>query len=321
MVRFNQLIVTLALLVAFFPCGARAQSYPERPVTMIVPYAPGSATDKMARVVASYLAGKLGQTVTVENRFGDAAATGYQEASTSMPDGYTLLFSDMNSLLVKQAVAKQPPTKKVVPVTGATSPTMLFVAHPSVPARFDTVRDLVNYARGHPGALTVSMGATGQSAHLTSERFIAMARLDVKRSFSSTLPPHIEVLAGQAQFAFEPKTAMVPIVKSGKLRALAILKSTRDPDFPDVPTMDESGYPGLVVWNFTLLLAPVGTPTHVIQKLDAAMRAGVQSPDMKSDLATLSAEPISLPRKELGRVIKDEGARWGGLSTAVESTE
>lgn len=255
MIRFNQFIVPLAAFIAFWlSCDARAQSYPERPVTMIVPYAPGSTTDKVARVVADYLATKLGGIVTVENRFGDAGATGYQEASTSMPDGYTLLFSDMNSLLVKQVVAKQTPTKKLAPVTGATSPTMLFVAHPSLPTRFDTVRDLVAYARGHPGELTVSMGAAGQSAHLTGERFIAMARLDVKRSFFSTLPPHIDVLAGQAQFTFEPMPVLVPIVRSGKLRALAILKSTRDPNFPELPTMDESGYPGLVVWNFTLLL-------------------------------------------------------------------
>jgi tripartite-type tricarboxylate transporter receptor subunit TctC len=299
------------LLGLWLPCAASAQLYPDRPITLIVPTAAGGVTDSVARIVARNLQNKLGQEVVIQNRSDEAGAVGYQEVAAAKPDGYTLLFSDFATLFATPTKVISETGKSYKGVAPATAVSMMMVAHPSIPAPFGSVKELVDFAVKNPGMLKISLGAPGLNSQRVAEKFLSLARIQVARSFApSGVPPHVDVIGGQAQFAFEAAKELMPLVKTNRLRALAVLNKSRDPMLPEVPTMDESGYPGLALPTFTFVLAPAGTPDQIIEKLNSAMNVGLQASDVKSELSNLSAEPLGGSPKDLTQMIQTEAARW-----------
>src|SRR5215204_996366 len=254
-----------ALLAAAFAfglaSGASAQSYPEKPIRMIVPFPPGGPIDTMARLTGAQMSASLGQQVVIENRPGAGSTIGFKAAAAADPDGYTLLFGSSGSLGVAPALY---PTLDVDPLkhftTVATTSLLphVMVVGPDVPAR--TVAEFVIYAKANPGKLNYGAGL-GTPPHLLSTLFKTQAGLDVtyipyKGSASSVT----DLLGGQTHFTVDGMLILIPQIKAGKLRALAVARPERWPDLPNVPTFIESGFPDIIVDAWTGVVAPKGTP-------------------------------------------------------------
>ena len=275
---------------AFVP--ALAQSYPDRPVRIIVPTPAGGPVDVMARLVATALPASLGQNVFVENKPGAGNTIGSQLAAEAAPDGYTLMVSAASGLIMSPMIYSNAgyDASSFAPVALIAETPQLLVVNPQLP--FKSVADLVAYAKANPGKLNYSTGGIGTLPHLNAELFKTVTGTNIVHvPYKGGGPALTGVVAGEVQMTFDTLATSLQLIKDGKLRALAIAGPKRAPELPDVPTMPESGYPAVTSGAWTALLAPKGTPPAIVAKLNAAVNKALQSEPMKSTLAKLGAQP------------------------------
>jgi tripartite-type tricarboxylate transporter receptor subunit TctC len=312
-----RILALLASCVAGAP--AVAQSFPTRPMHLIVPAAPGGPTDLPARLVAQILPA-LGQPAVVENRPGGGGAIGARSVATAAPDGYTLLVGNTSVLAVIPAVsasAGYDPAKNFAPVVKLTESYQILVVPPSSP--FRTVRAVVAFAKQHPGKLNIAHTGAGGLPHLTVELFKARAGVDlVGVPYKSGGESVTAVLGGQVDMTIEGITILLPLIRDGKLRALAVTSRSRTPLAPDLPTMIEAGVPDYEVTTFNGVVAPAGTPAAIVAKLNASINTGLQAPDMQARLQKLGAVIRPNTPAQLAAFIVAEHAKWSALGIRVD---
>jgi tripartite-type tricarboxylate transporter receptor subunit TctC len=293
---------------------AAAQSYPDKPIKLVVPFPPGGPIDTMGRLIGQHLSASLGQQVVVENRPGAGATIGSKAVASAEPDGYTLLFGSSGSLAVAPALYSNidyDPIKMFAPVaTVALLPHVLVVGLP-VPAR--TVRDLIDHAKSNPGKLNYGAGQ-GTPPHMLGTLFKTRAAIDmVYIPYRGSAQSVTDLLGGQTQFTIDGLVGLYPLIKEGKLRPLAVARPVRWPDLPDVPTMVESGFPDFVYDAWTGVVAPAGTPSAIIGKLNAAINEGLRSAEMNANLAKFSAIAKTGSPQDFAAFLTAELPKWAQI--------
>jgi tripartite-type tricarboxylate transporter receptor subunit TctC len=309
----TMLFSTLVFFAALFAADATwAQSYPNKPVKMIVPFAAGGPTDVIARIVAQKLSEAWGQQVVTENMPGAGGNTGVAMAARSPADGYTILVVSTGFLVNPSMYAKVPydPIKDFSPVTlVAASPNVVFV-NPAVPAK--TLKELVDVIKANPGKYSFSQPATGSTPHLAGELFKLRYAPDlVVVPFPGAAPAVSATLGGHTPIGFTALPPAMNNIKEGKLRGLALLATRRSQFLPDVPTNAEAGIPDLESDTLTGVVAPAGTPKELIDKWRDAIAKMVAEPDVKQRLEALGFVPVASTPDEFGERIKVEIAKWG----------
>jgi len=308
----------LALGVPAFAAGrAAAQSYPNRPVKIIIPFGPGGPTEFIIRLVADRLTAMLGQPFVIENRPGGAGGTiGAKSVATAEPDGYTLLFSSPGPLVTAAAVYKNldyDPIKSFAPIAMVIYAPQMLVVHPALPAR--SVAELVTYAKSNPGKVTFGSSGYGTQPHILGEMLKLAAGINIVHvPYRGAGQSVTDLLAGQVQMIFETTAILLPNIEGGRLRALAVATEARSPLLPDVPTTGESGYPKIIASFWSGLLAPAGTPAAIVEKLNATANEILQSKEAQAGLARLGAEArIGAPR-DFAAFIAVETPRWAAIT-------
>ncbi len=294
---------------------AHAAGYPERPVTIIVPYAPGGATDASARLLAEAFQKQTGGSFIVENVPGAGTTIGAAKAARATPDGYTLLWGGLTSngmaphlysKLSYDGLTSFAPISMV-----ATQPYVLFVNAKS-PIR--TVADLVAKAKAEPGKLNFSSPGEGSSPHLTTELFLNATQTKVQHiPYKGAAPAMTALLAGDVDMMIDTPTAPLPMFKAGRLRPLAVTSAKRLPELPDVPTMQESGLTDFEAYTWFALFAPRGTPPEVITKLNKMTNAALKDPSVLSQMEQASFTPAPSTPAKLADTIKSDSAKWSKI--------
>jgi tripartite-type tricarboxylate transporter receptor subunit TctC len=296
------------------PAAACAQSYPSKPIRLIVPFAAGGPIDVMGRLVAQSLSSGLGQQVVVDNRPGASGAIGTRAAASAEPDGYTLLIGSVTTLATGPLLAKNvgyDPLKDFVPIALIASTPFALVVAPSLPA--DTPGALIAYAHANPGKLNFGT-PVGTLAHLTGELFRIKAGIEVVViPYQGAATAVTDLLAGQVDMTFEPTSVLVAHIHDAKVRPLAVTSAARIVQIPDVPTMIESGLADFTSYSWTGLVAPAGTPAAIVERLNAAINQGLKSPDMTSNLDRLGAETRVGSARAFAAFIAEETQKWGAI--------
>jgi tripartite-type tricarboxylate transporter receptor subunit TctC len=297
---------------------AAAEVYPDRTIKIIVPSAPGGPTDVPARLASQILQPRFGQPVVVENRPGAAGALGPRSVIAAPADGYTLLAGNTSVLAVIPSVSRTAgydPVKNFAAVAKMSESYQILVVHPSAP--WKTVKDLVSYAKANPGKLNYAHTGAGGLPHLTGELFRLRAGLDmVGVPFRSGGESVTATLNQAVDLTFESITILLPLIREGKLRALAITSTTRTPLAADLPTMLEAGVPDYEVTTFNGIVAPAGTPDIIVEKLNAAINEGLQTEEMKTVIAGLGAVlPLGSPR-DFAQFIATQSKKWQDVAKA-----
>lgn len=317
--RVRAILVALIALGSIHP-GAQAQSYPNRPIKLIVPFPPGGPVDVMGRLIAQDLSQRLG-TVVVDNRPGAGGTIGARTAAAAPPDGYTLMFGSSTTLAASPALYKNlgyDPIRSFAPIAMISSVPFALVVAPTLPVR--NVANLVAYAKAHPGKLNYG-APTGALPHLTAEMFNVAAGVDIVHiPYKGAANGITDLLAGQVDLTFEPISVLVGHIKDGMLRALAVTGEARSAELPDVPTMIESGLPSVVSVSWSGVVAPSGTPEAIVAKLNAAVNAGLDTPDMQTALARLGAAPRPGTPETFAAFIAAETPRWAAVVKAAHIT-
>ena len=294
------------------------QAQGNKPVRLIVPFTPGGSTDILARALAPKLAAALGSNVIVDNKPGAGGSLGAAEAAKAEPDGNTLLMGHIGTLAVNPALyPKLPydPVKSYAPVAWvARVPNVLVVAAAS-PAR--SLKDFIAMAKARPGQLSFSSGGNGSAAHITFEYLKLQAGIYMLHiPYRGTAPSVTDLIAGQVDATFTGAPAVLPHVKSGRLRALAVSSAQRIPSLPDVPTVAESGYPGFEADQWYGVVAPAGTPAAVVLRLNAEINKALALPDLAQQLAVEGAVPTPGTPQAFAALIQREGPRWAQVVKA-----
>ena len=294
-----------------FGAGAFAQ-YPAKPVRLVVPFPAGESVDATARLVSQSWAAALGQQILVDNRGGAGGTIGSEAVAKSAPDGYTLLWGNVGPLAIGPGLYKKlgyDVAKDFEPVSlVATLPFVLF-ASPALPAK--SVIELLDYARAHPGEINFGSTGVGSGLHLIGELFRSEAAIQIVhvpyKGVAQALP---EMMSGKVQIAFNTIPAFLPHVKSGRLNALVITSTSRSPLLPDVPTIPEVGLPGVLGASWHAVVAPAGTPSPIIDKLNLTLVETVASPAMRSALIAQGARPVGSSPEDLRDFIREETVKW-----------
>jgi tripartite-type tricarboxylate transporter receptor subunit TctC len=291
-----------------------SQSYPDRMIKIIVPYPGGGPTDVMARLIAQRLSASLGQTVIVDNRPGAGGTIGTKVVASAPPDGYTLQLANLGALVIAPALYKNidyDPIKSFTPVAIAGISSFVLVVTPTVPAK--TVPELIAYAKANPGKL--NHGAVlSASPHLLGELFKVRSGTDILFvPYKGTAPVMTDLIGGQIQLAFEAKSALLPLIQQGKLRALAVTSETRWPELPDVPTMSETGFADLTSSFWQGVVAPANTSATVVSKLNATINEGVKSSEMQASFAKLGLDAKTGSPEEFGAIIASDVPKWAEI--------
>jgi tripartite-type tricarboxylate transporter receptor subunit TctC len=309
MINRRQCLQMLAVS-AVAPSIAQA-AWPDKPLRVVVPYAAGGFTDILARILAAGMAEKLGQAVIVDNRPGASTMLGADAVAKSPADGHTLLMATTSTLSTNPLMFRKMPFKvsdfRPVALTGLTP--FVLVAHPSVPAQ--DAAELVTYARKNPGKLNFAMLGSGSSTHLMDEMFRRMAGVDIPDvPYKGAGPASNDLLAGHIQLNFDAVATAIPRIQGGKLKALGISSDARSPLLPSVPTFKESGLPEMVAYSWYGLLAPAGTPTAVVDRLNAVVNQLLSSAEIKQRLLANGATAPQLSAAQFGTLIDDHTRHW-----------
>jgi tripartite-type tricarboxylate transporter receptor subunit TctC len=307
-------IAALAALSGSATVPAVAQPYPNRPVKIIVPTPAGGPVDVMARLLANALPAVLGQNVIVENRAGAGNTLGSKVAAAADPDGYTLLVSAASGLIMSPMVYKSAgyDENSFSPIALVAETPQVLVAHPTAP--FGSVAELVAYAKENPGKLNYSTGGAGTLPHLTAELFKQLSGTEIVHvPYKGGGPALTDVVAGQIQLTFDTVGTSLQFIRDGRLKALAVSNPTRLAELPDVPTMPELGYPAINSGAWVAILAPLGTPPAIIQRLNQATNDALKSAAMREPLARLGAQPRGGTPEDLARHMRAEHDKWGPI--------
>jgi len=297
---------------------ASAQNYPDKAVSLVVPFAAGGSTDVVARTLGQRMSEIWGQPVIVMNRVGADGRIGTEFAARAAPDGHTLLFGTTALAINPALYAKMNYDVLVdlVPISKLSTTPNLLAVHPSVPVR--TVRDLVALARAKPGLLNSSSGGTGSSNHLGLLLFNTMARVDIAHvPYKSAAAATYDVAGGHVDMTFTPMIAGLPLVQAGKVRAVAVTSANRSTVLPLVPTINESGVPGYELASWVGVLAPRGTPRSLIERIHGTVIASLQSPRVTAVLAENGAILIGNAPDAFARELSGEITRWIKVAKAA----
>jgi tripartite-type tricarboxylate transporter receptor subunit TctC len=298
---------------------AHAQDkWPSRPITYVVPFAAGGTTDVLARVIGNKLGPALGTTVVVDNKPGAGGNIGSDFVAKAAPDGYTILGGTISSHAINVSLYPSipyDPIKSFQPVTLIGTLPNVLVVNASSP--YQTLKDVIGAAKAKPGALTFGSSGNGTSQHLSGELFQSMTGAKMLHIPYKGSAPSMQALLGQqVDLVFENILAAVPLIQSGKVRALAVTSGTRASSLPDVPTLSEAGLPGYEIVSWQAVFAPAGTPQPVVQRLATEIGKIINDPEVKSRLAGLGVEPSGAGPAELGTLQKSEVAKWAKLIKA-----
>jgi tripartite-type tricarboxylate transporter receptor subunit TctC len=308
----------LGAALALGASAAFAQ-YPTKPVRLIVPFPPGGAVDYYARTVQNRLAETLGQPIVIENRAGASGMVGAELVAKSPPDGYTVLVGNIASLAMNVGIyAKMPydPVKDLTPIMRTVAVDYAMVVHPSVPAR--TVAEFVAYAKANPGKLSYGSAGSGSAPHLSTELLKQRAGIDIVHiPFKGGGPMVTDLLGGQIQMVIADQANLMPHVKAGKLRALAVGTLVRSANYPDLPTIAESGYPGFEARAWQGIAGPAGLPPDIVRQLQAAIAKVMAMPEVRARLVEGGLDPIVTTPEEFGEFIRAEIAKWSKVAKDV----
>lgn len=313
-------LITAALsavaLIASAPLApAWADSYPSKPIRLIVPSGAGSPPDIRARWLAERLRPALGQAIVVDNRPGAAGMIGTDAAARSAPDGYTLVMVHQGTLALNPhlyAHLPYDPVKDLAPVSRLVVSAMMLAVHPSVPA--NSVADLVRLAKEKPGQLNFGSGGTGSPPHMAGELFRHMANIDVWHiPYKTTADALTDLIGGRITYTIDGIAIQLPQVRAGRIRALAVTSAHRLPAFPDIPTVSESGLPGYEYWAWMGVCAPAGTPKEIVTRLNAEITKIARTPEARAWFEEQGGEPITETPEQFAAYIRTEIARWGKI--------
>lgn len=299
-------------LLASVPAAAQA-AYPSKTITMIVPFSAGGTTDILARIVSQALTTELGQSVIVDNRAGAGGNIGGQAAARATADGYTLFMGTVGTHAINATLYKKmpfDPIKDFAPLTRVANVPNLLVANPKQP--FKNVKELIAYAKAHPGELNFGSSGNGSSIHLSGELFKTMAKVDMQHvPYKGSAPAVTDLLGNQIAIMFDNMPSAIQHVRSGKLRPIAVTTAKRSPELPDVPTIAESGVPGYEATSWFGLFAPAGTPPAVVARLNTAIVKVLAKADVKKKINEQGAEVYSETPEQFSAFIQKESVKWG----------
>ena len=310
----------LSALVCLAACTAAAAdpAYPTRPVRFIVPFAPGGSTDTLARTLAQKLSDALGQQVVVDNRSGGNGNIGTELVARATPDGHTIVLGYIANLGIGPSLyAKLPydPVKDFAPVTLLAVAPNILVAHPSVPVK--NVRELVAYAKANPNKVNYASAAVASLGHLAGELLNSSAGIHMQHvPYKGSGQAVIDLLAGQVQIMVSGMSSVMPHIKGGKLRPLAVTGAQRSPATPEVPTIAEAGYPGFEASAWYSVMAPAGTPKPVVSRLNGEILRALKMPEVKDRLENVGFELVGSSPEACGAYIKSEIAKWAKVVKA-----
>ncbi|HEX2828557.1 MAG TPA: tripartite tricarboxylate transporter substrate binding protein [Burkholderiales bacterium] len=289
-----------------------ADAYPTKPVRFVITFPAGGPTDTVVRLVGERLTQDWGQPMIIDNRGGAGGIVGTEIVAHAAPDGYTFLVGTAGGMTINPALrAHLPydPFRDFVPVGMLVQNPQILVAHPSLAAK--NVKELVAYARANPGKLNFASAGTGTATHLGLELFKLTTGIDVTHvPYKGGAPATTDLIAGQVQLLWVSIPSVLPHVKSGRLRALAVSTSKRSASAPDVPTVAESGYPGFDYSNWNALFAPAKTPATIVKKVNASVVGALRQADIAQKLSSQGAEPAPGTPEELGRYMRSDAEKW-----------
>jgi tripartite-type tricarboxylate transporter receptor subunit TctC len=312
-------LVWASAAVAVWVSAAVAQTYPNKPIKLIVPFGPGGPTDVSARIVSQLVQTAVGQTVVIENRPGAGGATGTKAVAASPADGYTLVLGTSATLGVVPALQKNPgydPVKSFTAIARVADSTTILVTPPSFPA--NSVRELVAWAKANPGKLSYASAGAGNQTQLAAELLLARAGIKaVHLPYKSGAEMVTAVLGEQVQFTFPEISILLALIQEKKVKALAVTGATRHPLLPDVPTMQESGIADYATTFWTGVLAPAGTPADAVGRLNGAIADGLRSQPVRDMMSKIGAVPMPGTPQEFAAFITAETRKWRGIVEAA----
>jgi tripartite-type tricarboxylate transporter receptor subunit TctC len=287
-------------------------AYPDKPIRLIAPFAPGGNIDITARTVAPGMGAELGQTVVVENRGGAGGRIGTEMVAKAAPDGYTLLLGSSGSLTVNPAfaaVAAYDPVKDFVPTSTVSIVPIMLVTHPSLPVK--TAQDFISLAKARPNAITMASAGTGSNGHLTGELFQVITGVKLTHvPYKGSGPALVDLMGGQTQCIFDQVSTSAPLVNTGRLRAIAVASSKRSPLMREVPTMEEAGVRNFEAATYTGVFLPAATPRDIVSRVTAAVLKTLDMPSTRDAFTRLGAEVIKSTPEELSKRLAADLVRW-----------
>jgi tripartite-type tricarboxylate transporter receptor subunit TctC len=305
-------LVIASIVAAAFATPAHAQDYPTRPITLIVPYAAGGGNDVMARIVADKMGAALGQPIVVENRGGAGGSIATRAVAHAPADGYTLGLGGTGTLAIDPSLYPNvgyDPRKDFAPIGLIATSALVVLVHPSVPAK--TIPELIALAKQEPGKLTYASAGVGSGIHLGAELFASMAGIKLSHiPYKGSAPALTDLLGGHVAIYFSSLPPAIGLVQDGKVRALAVTGPERSKIFPDLPTVAEAALPGYAAVLHYGIVAPAGTRKPVVDKLAAALRVAIASPDVARKIAADGAEVMGMTPEEYAVDIDREEAKW-----------
>jgi len=308
--------LTMTLMTSGLMSRASADDYPTRPIKMIAPLTAGSPVDVAARLLAQYLSIQVKQSVVVENRPGAGTTIGMKAAALAEPDGYTLLFQS-SSMVVAPAMYKNldyDPVKSFAPVANVAWGSWVTVVQPSLPVR--SPQELIAFAKANPGKLNFGYGQ-GTAPQLVGEWFNRSNKLDIASvPYKGGMQAITDMLGGTIHINIGTTSTLLPLIRQGKLRAIAVWGRTRESDLPEVPTMIESGFPGLSLGFWVGLWAPAGTPAPIVNRLNGATNAALDDPEMKASMKRLGIVGAKGSPKDFADFIAGEAPKWARIVEA-----
>ena len=317
--------LALSLVVAAasgMPNITGAQNYPARPITIIAPSAAGGPTDIAARMAAQILTEQLSASVVVENRTGAGNTAGTEYAAKTKPDGYTLTLGSPSSHSIPPSIYPNlpyDPLRDFTPVSLLGTAPLILVAHLSLPVK--SVKDLIALAKARPGQLNFGTGGSGTTGHLTAEYFKLAGGFSATHiPFRGVAPATVQLLGGHTQYMFHISNIGIGHVQASKLRGLGITSKTRAPQVPDIPTMEEAGLPGFVVYTWYGVLGPRGVDKSIVERLHGALTTGAKKPEMRKKFESQGLDVVAGSPEELQTLIRDETARWAKVAKLARAS-
>lgn len=290
-----------------------AQTYPSKPIRLIVPFPPGGGSDVVGRIIAQSLTARFGEQVIVDNRGGAGGSIGTGVAARSDPDGYTMVLASTSEIAINPSLYPDlgySTIKDLTPVAMVATTPMVVVTNPSLPV--SSMQDLVTLARSKPGKINVASAGTGTITHLSGELFRSMNNLNWTHvPYKGTAPALTDLVSGQVQVMFVPPPAALGLAKADRVKLIAVSGKTRVSSMPDVPTVMESGTPDYTVDNWYGIFVPHGTPPDVVARLSAGIASSLKQQDVIDTLALQGATPAALTQTEFSEYVKNEVAKWG----------
>jgi len=309
--RFAALLIGAVVTIAV----AHAQNYPSRPIRLIVPQAPGSASDNVARIIAAELTRQLAQQVVVDNRPGGALTIGIDMVVKAPPDGYTIGFGPVGALAISPNMVRKLPydvDKDLQAIAQLASNQMVLAASPATP--FKSVRDVIAYAKQNPGKLSNASSGNGTPGHVGFELFKFMTGTQIVHvPYKGGAAGIADLITGQVQLMMESQNSITPHAKAGRVRGLAVTAAKRSSALPDLPTIAEAGVPGYEATTWNGIVAPAGVPKAIVAKLNAEINRALESASVRERFAAIGAEPASGTPEQFRELIRRENAKWADV--------